>query len=324
MPKSDNQKQRILLLQNFLLRNTDPDHPATTKDIMDYMEAHDMEASRKTIYSDIAALQESGLDVEIVKGRGGGYYIGSRAFELPELKLLIDAVQSSRFLTEKKSRELIRKLCSLCSQHNESLMRRNIMVSGRVKTMNESIYYNVDAIQEAIATNQSITFRYFGRAVDGSKVFREKTYLASPYALCWSDEYYYLISHTAEHGVTHYRVDKMADIQPTGKPRTPCPELTGEKLAVYSNKVFQMFAGETVTVRLRIHNSLAGVVYDRFGLDSMLIPDGDHFILTTQVAVSPMFLSWVIGFGNKIQILSPQSVIDACQNLCRETLGQYG
>ena len=116
----------------------------------------------------------------------------------------------------------------------------------------------------------------------------------------------------------------MADIQPTGKPRTPCPELTGEKLAVYSNKVFQMFAGETVTVRLRIHNSLAGVVYDRFGLDSMLIPDGDHFILTTQVAVSPMFLSWVIGFGNKIQILSPQSVIDACQNLCRETLGQYG
>ena len=324
MPKSDNQKQRILLLQNFLLRNTDPDHPATTKDIMDYMEAHDMEASRKTIYSDIAALQESGLDVEIVKGRGGGYYIGSRAFELPELKLLIDAVQSSRFLTEKKARELIRKLCSLCSQHNESLMRRNIMVSGRVKTMNESIYYNVDAIQEAIATNQSITFRYFGRAVDGSKVFREKTYLASPYALCWSDEYYYLISHTAEHGVTHYRVDKMADIQPTGKPRTPCPELTGEKLAVYSNKVFQMFAGETVTVRLRIHNSLAGVVYDRFGLDSMLIPDGDHFILTTQVAVSPMFLSWVIGFGNKIQILSPQSVIDACQNLCRETLGQYG
>lgn len=324
MPKSDNQKQRILLLQNFLLRNTDPDHPATTKDIMDYMEAYDMEASRKTIYSDIAALQESGLDVEIVKGRGGGYYIGSRAFELPELKLLIDAVQSSRFLTEKKSRELIRKLCSLCSQHNESLMRRNIMVSGRVKTMNESIYYNVDAIQEAIATNQSITFRYFGRAVDGSKVFREKTYLASPYALCWSDEYYYLISHTAEHGVTHYRVDKMADIQPTGKPRTPCPELTGEKLAVYSNKVFQMFAGETVTVRLRIHNSLAGVVYDRFGLDSMLIPDGDHFILTTQVAVSPMFLSWVIGFGNKIQILSPQSVIDACQNLCRETLGQYG
>ena len=320
MPKSDNQKQSILLLQNFLLRNTDPDHPATTKDIMDYMEAHDMEASRKTIYSDIAALQESGLDVEIVKGRGGGYYIGS----LPELKLLIDAVQYSCFLTEKKSRELIRKLCSLCSQHNESLMRRNIMVSGRVKTMNESIYYNVDAIQEAIATNQSITFRYFGRAVDGSKVFREKTYLASPYALCWSDEYYYLISHTAEHGVTHYRVDKMADIQPTGKPRTPCPELTGEKLAVYSNKVFQMFAGETVTVRLRIHNSLAGVVYDRFGLDSMLIPDGDHFILTTQVAVSPMFLSWVIGFGNKIQILSPQSVIDACQNLCRETLGQYG
>lgn len=323
MAKSDNQKQRILLLQNYLLRNTDPEHPATTGDIIEYLESQEVEASRKTVYSDIAALQESGLDVETVKGRGGGYYVNSRRFETPELKLLIDAVQSSRFLTEKKSRELIQKLCSLCSQHDEGLMRRNVMVSGRVKTMNESIYYNVDAIQEAIATNQQITFRYFNRGVDGGKVFRDKTYLASPYGLCWSDEYYYLISHTQEHGVTHYRVDKMADIQPTGKPRTPCPELSPENLSAYSNKVFQMFAGKTLTVRLRIHNSLSGVVYDRFGMDVMLIPDGDHFILTTQVAVSPMFLSWVIGFGSNIQILSPQSVIDACKELCWETLGQY-
>ena len=240
------------------------------------------------------------------------------------MKLLIDAVQSSRFLTEKKSRELIEKLCSQCSVYDARLMRRDVLVSGRVKSMNETIYYNVDAIQDAIAENKQITFRYFDFALDGSRKYRDRDYQASPYGLCQDNENCYLLAHSPRHGVTSYRVDRMSDIKPVAQPRTPCPELTGKNLVEHANRLFQMYSGESATVKLRFHNSLVNVVLDRFGRETMLIPDGEeHFVFTVNVAVSPMFLSWIIGFGAKAKILYPQSVIDACQAMCREALGQY-
>ena len=325
MPRSDNQKLKIFYILDYLQRNSHQDHPVRTAELLSMLEHHhDIVCDRKTVYSDIAALQDFGVDIVSVPGKNGGYYIASRNFELPELKLLIDAVQSSRYLTAKKSRELIEKLCNQCSVHDAQLMRRDVLVSGRVKSMNETIYYNVDAIQEAIAANRQITFRYFDWGIDGKRRYREKNYIASPYGLCQDNENCYLLAHSPRHGVTSYRVDRMTDIHLTEDTRTPCPELTGKALTAHANKLFQMYAGEATTVKLRFHRELTNVVIDRFGRDTMLIPDGeDHFVFTIDVAVSPMFLSWVIGFGKKAKILYPQSVIDRCREMCLEAMEQY-
>ena len=325
MPKSDNQKLKIFYILDYLKENSHQNHPVRAVELLSMLERqHNITCDRKTIYSDIAALQDYGVDIVSTPGKNGGYYIASRNFELPELKLLIDAVLSSRFLTEKKSRELIEKLCRECSVYDAQLMRRDVLVSGRVKSMNETIYYNVDAIQEAIGQNRQITFQYFDWGIDGQRHYREKQYFASPYGLCQDNENCYLLAHSPRHGVTSYRVDRMTGIRLTEDPRTPCPELAGKALTEHANRLFQMYSGDATTVKLRFHRSLTNVVMDRFGRDTMLIPDGeDHFVFTVNVAVSPMFLSWLIGFGAKARILYPQSIIDAYKDMCREALAQY-
>ena len=326
MPKSDNQKLKIFYILDYLQKNSHQEHPVRAAELQDMLsQQHNIACERKTIYSDIAALQDYGVDIVSLPGKGGGYYIASRNFELPELKLLIDAVLSSKFLTEKKSRELIEKLCSQCSVYDARLMRRDVLVSGRVKSMNETIYYNVAAIQDAIAENRQIRFRYFDFDLNRERKYRDREYLASPYGLCQDNENCYLLAHSPRHGATSYRVDRMSDIQILEEPRIPCPELTGKALNQYANRLFQMYSGETADVKLRFHRSLVNVVIDRFGRDILLIPDGEeHFVFTVNVAVSPMFLSWVIGFGSKAKILYPQSVVDACKAMCQEALAQYG
>ncbi len=325
MPKSDNQKLKIFYILDYLQKNSHENKPIRTSELLHMLDRdHNISCDRKTVYSDVAALQEYGVDIVSLPGKNGGYYIASRNFELPELKLLIDAVQSSRYLTEKKSRELIEKLCQLCNEYDAKLMRRNVLVSGRVKSMNETIYYNVDAIQEAISRDKQILFRYFDWDLGGKRRYREKEYLASPYGLCQDNENCYLLAYSLRHGITSYRLDRMSDIQVTEDKRIPCPELTGNALNEHANRLFQMFAGDTTDVKLRFHRDLINVVIDRFGKDTMLIPDGEeHFNFTVRVAVSPMFLSWVIGFGNKAKVLYPASVVEQCKQLCQETLNQY-
>ncbi len=325
MPKSDNQKLKIFYILDYLQKNSHENHPVRASDIIAMLDRqHNISCDRKTVYSDVAALQEYGVDIVSLPGKNGGYYIASRNFELPELKLLIDAVQSSRYLTEKKSRELIEKLLTQCNEQDAKLMKRNILVSGRVKSMNETIYYNVDAIQEAITQNKQITFRYFDWDFGGKRKYRDKPYNASPYGLCQDNENCYLLALSERHGITSYRVDRMADIQLLDIPRTPCPELTGKALHDHANRLFQMYSGDAVDIKLQFHKSLINVVIDRFGKDTMLIPDGDDtFNFTVRVAVSPMFLSWVMGFGNKAKILYPQSVADALCSLCREAMSRY-
>ena len=325
MPKSDNQKLKILYILDYLQKNSHEDRPIKTGELITMLDRqHNISCDRKTVYSDIAALQDYGIDIVALPGRNGGYYIASRNFELPELKLLIDAVQSSRYLTEKKSRELIEKLCNQCNEQDAKLMKRTVLVSGRVKSMNETIYYNVDAIQEAIAQDRQITFRYFDWDLGGKRRYREKEYLASPYGLCQDNENCYLLALSQRHGITSYRVDRMVDIQLAESRRDPCPELTGKALHEHANRLFQMYSGDAVTVKLRFHRDLLNVAIDRFGRDTMLIPDGpDHFNFTVKVAVSPMFLSWVIGFGSKAKVLHPQSVVEQCKTLCMEAMEQY-
>ena len=325
MPKSDNQKLKIFYILDYLEAHSNEKHPIRASELISMLDRnYNIRCDRKTVYSDVAALQDYGIDIVSVPGKNGGYYIASRNFELPELKLLIDAVQSSRYLTEKKSKELIEKLCSQCNEQDAKLMRRTVLVSGRVKSMNETIYYNVDAIQEAIAQNKQVAFRYFDWDFGGKRKYREKEYLASPYGLCQDHENCYLLAFSERHGITSYRVDRMTDIHLTETARIPCPELTGKALHEHAKRLFQMFSGDAVDVKMRFHKSLLNVVIDRFGKDTMLIPDGDeHFNFTVKVAVSPMFLSWVIGFGRKAKILHPQSVIDKCKAMCREAMAQY-
>ena len=325
MPKSDNQKQKILYIMDYLERNSREDRPVKTAELIAMLDRdHNISCDRKTVYSDIAALQEYGMDIVSLSGKNGGYYLASRNFELPELKLLIDAVQSSKYLTEKKSRELIEKLCKQCNEYEASLMRRNVLVSGRVKSMNETIYYSIDGIQEAIEKNVQISFRYFDWDLGGKRRYREKEYLASPYGLCQDNENCYLLAYSERHGITSYRVDRMSDIQLTAQKRIPCPELTGKALHEHANRLFQMYSGDTITVKMRFHRSLINVVVDRFSKDIMLIPDGEeHFTFTAPVAVSPMFLSWMVGFGSKAKILYPESVIQQYKTLCLESLSQY-
>ena len=324
MAKSEKQKLKLLYLLDYLRDRSDEEHPIPTQEIITHLEKQGIRAERKSIYDDVMCLQEYGVDIEQRRGRSGGYYLASRDFELPEIKLLVDAVQSSRFLTHKKSLELIGKLEKLAGRHDAGSLQRNVVVSGRVKNMDECIYYNVDAIHDAIASNSQIVFRYFEWGTDRQRHFREKEYTASPYALVWEDENYYLVAHSQRHGLTHYRVDKMVSISQTGTPRYMDDEIRKLDVSEYGKNVFSMYGGEKVSVKMRFHNSLAGVVIDRFGRDSMLIPDGaEHFSFTAQVSVSPTFLSWVSQFGRKAKIVYPDHVAQRHKAILLEALEQY-
>ena len=219
MARSENQKLKLLYLKELFETQSDEDHILSMQDIVSYLAARGIRAERKSVYADVACLQAFGMDIMLQKGPGGGYFLASRPFELAELKLLSGAVQASKFLSERKSVALIEKLSTLCSKYQAAQLKRQLTVRDRVKSMNESVYYTVDRIHEAIARNLQVRFRYFDWGVDGRKHERPGDYFASPYALVWDDENYYLIAHSERHGLTHYRVDKMAKLTITQKPR---------------------------------------------------------------------------------------------------------
>ena len=324
MARAENQKSKILYLKKLLEEQSDEEHPLSAQTLIDKLDALGIPAERKSIYADIACLQEFGMDILLKRGASGGYYLASREFELPEIKLLIDAVQSSRFLSERKSAELSEKLSSLVSQSQRKALRRQTVLSGRIKSMNESVYYNVDSLHEAIAANSQIRFRYFDWTLKAERCYRPGVYTASPYALYWDNEYYYLIAHSERHGLTHFRVDKMTSISQTGQPRFFESKNGLPDLSQYGKSVFGMFSGKKEKVKLRFHNSLTGVVIDRFGRDALLIPDGDeHFLFTADITVSPTFFGWLSGFGGRAKILWPESVQREYMELCKLNLSQY-
>ena len=313
MPKSCNQKLRIMYVLDILRRHTDNEHGITMHGITKELCSYGITAERKTIYDDIALLRDVyGADIETIRAGGESEYrLLSREFELPELKLLVDAVQSSKFITRKKSDELIRKLESLTSRYEAQALQGQVYVHNRIKTMNETIYYNVDAVNEGIVRNRRISFHYFEWTPERRKKLRRNgaLYTVSPLALGWDNENYYLVAFDGnERRIKHYRVDKMLDISCTDELRESAQELYGFDAAVYSRKVFGMFGGREEKVTLLCDNSVAGAVIDRFGQDIMTIPDGDSFTFTAAVQVSPQFFAWLCGLGNKIKIESPESV----------------
>lgn len=327
MAKSANQKSKLLMLYRLLLERTDEENPLSTAQIIDYLEQNGIGAERKSIYDDMETLKLMGVDVQSRKGRGAGWFIGERDFELPELKLLMDAVQSSRFITQRKSDTLIRKLEKLASVPQARQLQRQVYVSGRIKTMNESIYYNVDKLHMAVAGQKVITFKYFDYNMKKEKVFRQegRRYTVTPFGLLWDNENYYLAAFDHNKSqLRHYRVDKMWEIVLTTLPRQGEQEQKSFHLGDYAQKHFGMYRGEEVNVTLRGEARMVNVVLDRFGQDVMLIPDGaEHFTVTLPVMVSPQFFGWLFGLEGGVQILRPQRVVERYREHLRKQLEEY-
>lgn len=315
MSKSSNQKTKLLHLARMLLRRTDEDHPLTVPQIIEGLARQDVKAERKSIYDDLEALRLFGLDVQSRKGKSPGWFIGSREFELPEVKLLMDAVQSSRFITQKKSDALLRKLEGLASVHQAGQLQRQVYVAGRIKVMNESIYYNVDKLHTAIAGQKAITFKYFDYDIARHKVFRQegKRYVVSPYGLIWNSENYYLVAFDHAHReLRHYRVDKMTEIVVTSLDREGKELYPSFQLAEYGQKHFGMYSGPEMKVTLRGLRDKASLVWDRFGQDVILVPDGeDHFTVTLPVVMSPQFFGWLLGLDGAVTLTAPREAVCA-------------
>lgn len=327
MAKSQNQKSKLLWLMKYLLEETDETHGVSGVQIMAHLESLGISVERKSLYNDLDTLRDFGLDIIKLGGRPPLYAVASREFEIAELKLLVDVVQSSRFITEKKSLSLIHKLENLAGRHGARQLQRQVFVRNRIKSMNESIYYNVDKIHEAITFDKQISFRYFDYSITKDKLYRRDgaRYMVSPYALTWDDENYYLIAHEEESGlVKHYRVDKMSDIETAKLIRNKREDFDGSKLAEYAGKVFGMFAGEERKVRLRFVNHLASAVIDRFGRDVIInSKDDGSFTVTVSVVVSPQFYGWLCGFGDEVQLLWPEDVRDDFVSYVKKLMDKY-
>ncbi|MBQ9248849.1 MAG: WYL domain-containing protein [Oscillospiraceae bacterium] len=327
MAKSPNQKLKLLYLLQYLNRQSDERHPVTVAQMIEELERHGITAERKSIYDDLEALRLFGVDVVQKRDKSVSYYIGQRDFELPELKLLVDSIQSSKFVTQRKTLGLIRKLEALTSVHEGQLLERQVFVRNRVKSMNESVYYNVDEISDAINRERAIRFRYFEFTLEKERQFRRKGafYRVSPFALLWDDENYYMLAWDNEEGLLkHFRVDKMTQITALDEPRQGREAFQAVDMSAYSQKVFGMFTGEEHRVRLRFARHLVGAVIDRFGKDVMVVPDGEeHFTVTVEVAVSPQFFAWVFGFGGEAEILAPESVRQRMAQQAAQIAGLY-
>ncbi len=314
MPRSSNQKLKLMVLADIFRRETNEEHTLTLAQIIEKLSNNGIEAERKSIYSDIEILTNYGMDiVKTGSTRNTSYYLASSDFEIHELKLLADAVACSRFITEKKSRELIGKLSTLANRYDAGELKRNVIVSDRVKNGNEQIYYNVDAIQQAIREKKKIKFLYFDYDHKKNKRYHNDGAYSevSPYALCWREENYYLVGYYQKYEtVSNFRADKIEQVIICDEKRTEPPE--NFNLNEYTKKRFGMFSGDDLRVTLKVHNSLSGVIFDRFGKNTLITSheDENYFTINQPVTVSPVFYSWVAQFGNKMEILSPEDIRD--------------
>ena len=328
MAKSENQKQKILVLLDLFKSKTDEEHGVTTSDIIYYLAEHGIKAERKTVYADLNTLKEYGYELSKAKKDGNYYYtLLDRDFQLPELKLLVDAVQASKFISAKKSSELIKKIENLASVYQAKQLQRQVFVSNRIKTNYENVYYNVDELNLAINENRKIKFDYYEWNLSKEMVLRKNGHKndISPWSLAWDDENYYLVAFDGNSGIIkHYRVDKMRKIEILDEARDGREEFEEFDAAKYAKKVFGMFTGDEQRVKIQFANKLIGVVIDRFGQDIMIIPKGvDQFVVNVNVKVSNMFLGWIIGLGDGAKILEPESVVDEVKQITERLKEQY-
>ena len=329
MSRGENQKLKLAYLTRIMLEKTDEDHALTLAQIIAELEARGVTAERKSLYTDFADMTDK-LGVEIIKeqvGRDTFYHVGSRDFELAEVKLLIDAIQSSKFITEKKSRDLIKKLKTFVSEHQAKQLDRQVYVQGRAKTMNESIYYNVDDLHKAIGENKKISFKYYRWNVD--KKLEERNhgivFTVSPWALTWDDENYYLVAFDDyDQKIKHYRVDKMKQIELLEEKRAGKEEFKGFDMAAYSKMNFGMYSGRKEKVKIEFNNYMVGVFIDRFGKDISIVPiDEKNSYTHVDVAISPQFFAWILSLGNEVKITGPEKIVEEMKEYVQGFLDRY-
>ena len=315
-------KKRFIVLYRLLHETTDEDHPLTTKDMLDYLEAEGIPTNRKTLKSDLDLLIESGADLVKVVSKPNRYFWGSRHFEQPELKLLIDAVNSSRFITDKKSRVLGEKLTNLASINQQKELIRHVYAANRIKNTNEEIYYTVDRINEAINLGKKISFKYTEYDINRNKVFRHdgEKYFLSPYALFWNEDFYYCIGYSDKHQhVSVFRVDRM--YRPEITEFNSVPEPADFNLDAYSKQIFEMYDGDEETVTLLCRRNFMKYIIDRFGEDvDTKIVDGETFTATVSVALSPNFYAWVFRFGGGIKVIAPDKAVNEINSMAKAVM----
>ena len=328
MPKGTNQKLKLYYLSRIMTEKTDDEHMITMPEIQEALEAYGVTADRKSLYDDLEALRVLGIDVIGEKvGKKFYYHVGSKQFEIAELKLLVDAIQSSKFITEKKSNDLIKKLTGLASEYEAAQLKRQVLVHGRVKTMNESIYYFVDDVHRAIAENKKISFEYMRWNTDKQlEPRKELPYIVSPWALSWDDENYYLIAHDdAADRIKHFRVDKMRSIQILDEKRTGRDSFKKFDLAKYSRMSFGMFGGDPVNVKIAFQNDMVGIFLDRFGKDIAIRPSKQKgwSEISVDVALSDHFFGWIFALGSKVKLAGPKEVVSKFKKELKEIRKLY-
>ena len=329
MSRSENQKLKLYILRKMMLENTDTAHSITVPEIIEELQAQDIKAERKTVYTDLALLGETGISIKSKKTREGCFYnVEKREFELAELKLLVDAIQSSKFITQKKSEELIKKLEGLCSKYEAALLQRQVYVHGRIKTMNESIYQGIDSIQSAISGNKKICFHYWSWNIKKEMELKKdgELYRISPWALCWSNENYYMIGFDSAAGIIkHYRVDKMTDLSVSDEKRDGAELFKEFNLADYTRKNISMFEGDEKKVTVEIDNRLIGVFIDRFGKDEVTVMPQQmgKSLVRFEVNLNPQFLGWVFSLGESARIIGPESAVRKSKEMITSLMTQY-
>ena len=306
MPRGSNQKFKFTYLMKIMAEKTDDEHSLTMPQIL---EEYEVSAERKSIYEDFKDMSKLGIDViKEQRGRETFYHIAGREFELAEVKLLIDAVQSAKFITQKKSKSLISKVKNFVSEHQAKQLQRQIVINDRVKTMNESVYYNVDDIHTAINQNRKIKFKYYKWDIDKKLVERHggSYFIVSPWALLWDDENYYMIAFDDwDNKIKHYRVDKMMYIEVGNDERAGKEEFKNFDMAKYSKATFGMYHGEKTKVCIKFANHMCGVFIDRFGKDTLFRKiDENNSELIVDINVSTHFLGWIFSIGNDVEIVS--------------------
>ncbi len=329
MAKGTNQKLKLSYLIKIMLEKTDDEHSLTMPQIMAELEKYDVTAERKSIYTDFNDMTDK-LGIEVLKeqvGRETFYHVASRDFELAEVKLLIDAIQSSKFITVRKSRELIDKIKGLVSEHQAKQLQRQVFITDRVKSMNESVYYVVDDIHTAINQNKKIQFKYYKWSVEKKLVPRRggEYFIISPWALTWDDENYYLIAYDEWDGkMKNYRVDKMMQISILEEKRAGADIFKNFDLTTYSKTRFGMFNGETRKVHLQFPNDMCGVFLDRFGKDiSIRKVDEEHSQVAVDVAISNQFFGWVFALGKEVKVTGPDDVVKQMKQAIEEFRENY-
>jgi len=325
--KREGQKMRLLALKAILERETDDQHGIGMERILELLrEEYGIEAERKSIYDDMRVLRESEfLDVTPPQGKDREYSVASRTFELPEIKMMIDSIQSSKFLSERKSRDLIRKIETLCSKHEANTLQREVVLANRVKSTNTKIYFNIDAIHAAIANNSRISFRYFDYDLNKERKYFKKgeKYTASPWELIYTDENYYLLAFEGGK-FKHFRVDKMEDVVEAPGDREGADDAAKLDMFNYNKYTFSMYGGEVEHVTMVFQNRMMGAVMDRFGHDVLIMKEDDrHFRITVPVAISFQFFGWVFGLGKMVRIVGPESVKEAMKKALADITARY-